>query len=190
MADIAVERKMIQEEEVANRAAVSESLLYRTGAAINFINKRQYDTRKICLDGSYWVVTVPQTGVEALEPFPFDIEVFNIAMYNMIAGSGGTTELDVQVTSSSGGSFSSIFTITPKIASTAGNNNYFLMKDASGSFNVAGTGQTIPTWSASYISGTTGHLNIDAGSALRVDLVQKQSGTPENCGIILYFRPR
>lgn len=190
MSEITGERKFIQVEEAANRAAVSESLAFRLGAGLNFINRRQYDTRKIALDGSYWVVTAPQYGVEALEPFPYDIEIFNVAMYNMVPGSGGTTELDVKVTPTSGGTFTSIFTVTPKIASTAGANNYFLKSDENGSNNTAGTGQTMPTWNASMIDGVTGHLNVDAGSALRVDLIQHQTGTPENCGIIIYFRAR
>jgi len=139
---------------------------------------------KISLEGSYWVASVPQYGVEALDALPFDIEIFDISMWSMTAGSGGTTELDVKVATSSGGSFSSIFSTTPKIDSTAGNNSYFLK-----SLGV-GTGQTLPVWEPTMVDGLTGFLNVNAGSALRVDLIQKQSGTPENCGIKIFFRPR
>lgn len=190
MTDVSRLKRNVQVEEVAYKAAVSESTWNKIGGAINFINDRQYDTRKVCLDGSYWVAAVPLTGVESLEAFPFDAEVFNVCMYNMVSGSGGTTELDFKVCTSSGGSFTSIFAITPKIASTAGNNNYFLMRDEDGNANTAGTGQTMPTFAPAMIDGTTGHLNIDAGSALRCDLIAKQTGFPENCGIILYFRAR
>lgn len=190
MTDVSRLRQNIQVEETQYGAGVSEFTLQKVGGSVNFINDRQYDTRKVCLDGPYWVATVPLTGVEALEPFPFDTEIFNCAMYNMVAGSSGTTEIDVKVCTSSGGSFASIFTVTPKISYNAGNDNYFLMKDEDGNANTAGTGQTMPTWSATYIDAITGHLNIPAGAALRTDLVNKQGGTPENAGLILYFRAR
>lgn len=173
---------MIQVEETLLRTPVSEALLGRVGAGINFINERQYDTRKIALDGPYWVANVPLNGLEALEPFPFNVEIFDIAMYNLVAGSGGTTELDVQVTAASGGTFQSIFSTTPKIAASAGNNSYFLKSLG------AGAGQTQPVFENSLLD-ADGRLLVAAGSALRVDLVAKQTGTPENCGIIIYFRP-
>lgn len=190
MTDLARARQNIQVEESQYGAGVSEYSLQKIGAAINFINDRQYQVRKVAFDGPYWVATVPMTGVEALEPFPFNVEIINCAMYNMVAGASGTTEIDVQVCATSGAAFASIFTITPKIAYNAGNNNYFLMKDSAGAANSAGTGQTMPTWSATYIDATTGHLNVAAGAALRFDLVQTQSAEAENAGLILYYRPR
>lgn len=178
MADITEERKYIQEEETAYRAAVAESTMNRVGAAINFINKRQYDTKAFFLNGYYAKVTAPQTAADGFYIFPFDVEVFDAAIFNVVAGSSGTTELDVKVATASGGSFSSIFSTTPKIASSAGANAWVKVGGS-------GTGLTAPV-----LSGGTGLFNINAGSAIRVDKMAVQSGTPENCGIIIYFRPR
>lgn len=183
MTDIAGQRKMIQEEEVDFRSPFSESLMQRMGAAINHINVYQYDTRKIALDGSYSVASVPQTGVEGLEAFPFGIQLFDVCMWNMVAGSSGTTELDIKAASSSGGTFTSIFSTTPKIASSAGNNSYFLKSIG------AGAGQTAPVFNTTDFAATADGIFIPAGYALRTDLIQKQGGAPENCGITIFFRP-
>ena len=183
MSDLSRLRQNIQVEETRYGAGVSEFTLQKVGGAINFINDRQYDTLRIPLNGSYWAtLSLPQLGVEAIDAFPFDIEIFDILMYNITAGSSGTTELDIKFTTASGGTFNSIFTTTPKIASSAGNFSYFLKSLG------AGSGQTAPVFNATYTN-AAGNIALSAGSAIRVDLIAIQGGTPENCGIQIFFRP-
>ena len=178
MADITPARANIQQEAVTFRAAVSESILQTVGASINFINNRQFDSKPYFINGPYAATGVNETAVDGLYIVPPGINsvIFAVAMYNITAGSGGTTTLDVKVATASGGSFTTIFATPPAIASTAGNNAWV----ATGG---SGTGLTAPV-----LTGTTYDLN--AGYALRVDFTGKQTGRPENCGLILYTRPR
>lgn len=175
MGDVAVSRRNIKEEEVRYRAAVSESTGFKIAGAINFINTYQYNTKDFFLNGEYGIATVPATALDGLYVFPFNVEIFDAAMFNLVAGSGGTTELDVKIATAPGGAFASIFSTTPKIAATAGAAAWV---KTGGS----GTGLTAPV-----ISG--GVLQVAAGSAIRLDLIQKQTGSPKNCGINIFFRP-
>lgn len=176
MADISPERKNIQVEEIAFRAAVSEAAGYRMGAAINFINQRQHSEKQFFLNGRYGIVSPPTLGVDGLIVFEFDAIIFNVIMFNLVKGSGGTTELDLKKCSTPGGSFASIFGVTPKISSAAANNVWI---GIGGSV----TGCTAPVFD-------TGANLVNAGDALRCDVLGVQSGNPENCGLIVHYRPR
>jgi hypothetical protein len=177
MADITRLKRNIQVEETDFRSAVSESVLQKVGGSVNFINDRQYDTKGFFLNGKYGTATVPMTAIDGLYVFPFDAEIFNVYMFNIVAGSGGTTELDIKRLTDSGGSPTSIFSTTPKIASTAGARAYVGVGES-------GAGLTAPVLSGG------APFDVNAGDAVYVDLIQKQTGDPENCGVILYLMPR
>lgn len=173
MSDITPVRANIQTEAVRFRTAVSESLLSAVGGSINFINDYQFDSAIFRLDGPYDIVAAPQTAVDGLWIMPFNITIFDCAIYNLVGGSGGTTTLDILRTTGTGGSFATIFSTTPKIASTAGNSAYVRVGGA-------GTGLTAPVLSTT---------SLNAGDALRLDKLAVQTGG-QNCGVIIYFRPR
>lgn len=177
MTDISPARSNIQIEEVRYRAAVSEGTFTRIGSSINHINTFQYDTKSFFLNGDYAIsVAIGSTiGVDGLYVIPFNCEVFQVAMFNLVAGSSGTTTLDVKRATASGGAFTTIFSTTPKIQSTAGNNAYIRTGGA-------GVGLTAPIL-------TTTPFQLSAGHALRLDIIGVQGGTPQNCGLILYMRP-
>lgn len=177
MAAITEARSMIYEEEVAYKRPVSESTWNKIGASINFINLRQFDTKRFSINGAYGRSSGGYTGIDGLFIFPFDAEIFDVAIYNMVNGSSGTTEIDVKLATASGGSFSTIFSTTPKIASTAGDNAYV-------SVGGSGTGLTAPV-----LSGGTGLYNVSAGDAIRGDFVSRMLGA-EDAGVIIYHRPR
>lgn len=168
-------RRMIFLAGMMFRGAVSESFAQRLASGINFINLYQHSEKQFFLNGRYNIAGTPQLGVDGLVIFDFNAEIINAWMFNLVAGSGGTTELDAKLATASGGSFASIFSTTPKIASTAGANRWV------GKDSTAQTGVTKP------VLGTT---LIDAGSAIRFDLLQAQTGNPENCGLLLHYRPR
>lgn len=183
MSDISDSRQNITIEETQYRAAVSESTMQKVGGSINFINNRQYDTKAFFMNGPYNLTGTNETAVDGLYVFPVNATIWFCAMFNITAGSSGTTTLDVKYASSSGGSFSTIFTTKPAIASTAGNNAWIYTGGS-------GTGLTAPVITPNYISSTTGNVfDVVAGGAIRVDFTGKQTGA-ENCGLLIYIRPR
>lgn len=179
MAALSEVRNIIQEEEVAYRAAVSEATLTRVGETTNFINVRQHDTKQFFINGTYSVNSgLPQVSVDGAIPVLFNITIIDVCMFNIVAGSSGQTELDIKRVTSSGGSGTTIFSTTPKIMSTAGNNAY-TGTAAAGAFP-GGTGLTQPVLSVT---------DIDAGDLLYCDLLDAQVDA-ENTGIVIFFRPR
>jgi hypothetical protein len=178
MADLTGQRRNIQIEESRFRYAVSEALVQKVGSSINFINDYQYSEKQFFANGPYSTApSFPQTGVDGLTFFDFDAEIINVWAFNLVAGSGGTTELDIKRATASAGAFTSIFSTTPKFDSTAAANSYV---DANGN-QAATTGVTAP------VVTTT---NVNAGDALRFDIVSSMTGSPQNCGVIVHYRPR
>lgn len=168
-------KKFIDQLEIKYKAGVSESTFTKIAGMINFIGHRTHEKKDFFLNGSYRAYA-GQTGVDGLCIFEFDAEIFAVYIFNHVAGSGGTTELDIKKQTTSGGAYSTIFTTTPKIDSTAGN---FARIGTGGS----GVGMTAPVLIST-------PFNVNAGEALRIDLIQSQTGDPQNCGIILHYRPR
>ena len=177
MAIVAPDRALIQEEDVQYRASVSEAVGFKIGAMVNHIATKQYDEKTFPLNGRYDLAgTFPAVGVDGLSFVQFDAEIIGVWVYNQVAGSSGTTELDVQIATSPGGSFSSIFSTTPKITSAAPSNSY---ADSAGVVTPP-TGVTAPVLSVT---------QLNAGTAIRVNLVSAMAFA-ESCGIVIHYRPR
>lgn len=182
MADISEARNNIQEEETNYRAAVSEALLKRTGASINFINKRQYDTKQFFLNGRYDRISGAQTGVDGANMMLFDAEIVGVMMFNLVAGSSGTTTLDIRrfTASNTPAGGTSIFSTKPSISYTAGNYAFVAYDFLNSTTLENPSGTTLPVLSIT---------NLNAGDLLVLNIDDKQiSG--ENCGLIIYYRPR
>ena len=175
MAELSPVRKYIQEAEVKYKAAISEVTGRKLGQMLNFLGRRLHETKKFQLDGPYYIIDSPQLGVDGLIPFEFDVEVFNVWMYNLVPGSSGTTELDVKLITGPGDTGTTIFTTTPKIDYTAPVNAYI------------GIGGTVTGCVAPVLLSTP--FNIDAGQALILDKVQAMPDA-ENCGLLIHYRPR
>lgn len=189
--DLTAARRLIQEEETRYRAAVSEAVAQKMGQTMNFISKRQYDVKDFRLNGPYDIVAAPQFAVDGIYVFPFDVEIINLTIYNFVPGSSGTTELDLKRATSSGGSWSSIFSVTPKITSAATDPDgayglsYDIVDGTLGqtwNLNTPGTGVTMGQL-------TSAPFNVDKGDAIRVDKITHMTGA-QNCGLLVYFRPR
>lgn len=178
MSDVPAVRQNIVTQEVSFRAAVSEGTFQKLSGSVNFLNNFQYDTKPFFINGLYNITGVNESAVDGLYIIPpgINIQVIAVAMFNVLAGSGGTTTLDVLKATASGGAFTSIFTTPPAIASTAGSYAYV----ATGG---SGTGLTAPVLSST-------PYNMSAGNAFRIDFLGKQTGSPQNCGLILYYQPR
>jgi hypothetical protein len=175
MADLTPSRKNLQVEETRFRSAVSESIVQKAGSSINFINERQHSEKQFFINGNYSAISLPFIAIDGYTFFQFDAEIIDVWMFIQFAGSGGTTELDIKRATTPGGSFSSIFSTTPKISSLAGDGIWIHV------------GSSFPNTTAPVLALS----QVNAGDALRCDLIQAQSGATVNgCGIVVHYRPR
>jgi hypothetical protein len=173
------------------RSAVSEELIQRISGLQNFISLYQHSEKQFFLNGPYDIKTPPQTALDGLTIFEFDATIIDVWMFNLVAGSSGTTELDIKMATTSGGTFTSIFSTTPKITSAAGNNAWV------GNPSVWTTGSpvqdgtyTVPTGcTRPVLTGGGQTLDVNKRSALRVDILQAQTGG-QNCGLLVHYIPR
>lgn len=173
------------------RSAVSEELIQRLAGLENFISLYQHSEKQFFLNGDYSRVAVPQTAADGLAVFEFDATIIDVWMFNIVAGSAGTTELDVKIATTSGGAFTSIFSTTPKITSAAGNNAWVGNPSVwtSGAAVQDGT-YTVPTGcTRPVLSGGGQTLDVNKYSAIRLDLISAQTNA-QNCGLLIHYRPR
>lgn len=180
MADITPRRINIQQEEVKYRAAVSEATLSRVGASTNFINEKQYDSRGFFLNGPYGN-SAGSTGVDGAWGILFDIDIVGIMMFNLVAGSSGTTTLDIRRWTATNTGNTSIFSTKPSITFSAPNNTYLFLDIAnSTTLEDPVLGRTMPVLSTT---------QLNAGDMLTMNIDAAMTGA-ENCGILIYYRPR
>lgn len=180
MADLSSERLNIQAEEVVYKNSVSESMLTRVGKAINFVNTKQYDSKAWFLNGGYDFASLPQTGVDGAYICWTDMEIVGVAMYNLVAGSAGTLELDIKKHTSSGGAGSTIFSTTPKLVYSSGNNSFLFYDFLNATAVESPAGCTQPVLVSTSLS---------QGDMLTCDFIQKQTAG-ESAGLIILMRPR
>lgn len=176
MSDIPANRTIIQLEGAQFRSAVSEALMQGIGGSTNFINQKLFEEKEYKLNGVYSLEVSPQIAADgySITPVSFDMQIFAVGMYHVIAGSGGVTELDIKACQTSGGTFATIFSTTPKITAAAGNGVWIL------------TGQTDPNMTAAVL--VTPTVLIPGGSAIRLDVITAQTGIPNSTGITLFYR--
>lgn len=182
MSDIAPQRIIIQQEETKYRAAVSEATLSRVGATTNFINMKQYDSRGFFLNGPYGN-GAGSTGVDGAWGILFDIEIVGIMMFNLVTGGvpGTWTQLDIRRFTATNTGNTSIFSTKPRLSGSTPNNAYlFLDLLNSTTLEDPGLGATLP------VMATT---QLNAGDMLTMNLDTAMTGG-QNCGILLYYRPR
>lgn len=181
MADVVPQRINIQSEEVAYKSAVSEATLTRVGASQNFINYYQHDSKQFSFNGRYYGKGAPQLNIDGAFPILFDCELTGVCLYNMVAGSAGSLQVDVRRYTATNTGGTTIFTTKPAIAYTVGNNSYVFSRfgtSAATLENPAGTTEAV-------LSVT----NLNAGDMLVVDITAVQTGG-ENGGLVLFHRPR
>lgn len=176
MALLADEKNFIDTNETKYRAAVSEATAQKMGKMMNFIGHRSHEIKEFFINGRYGGASA-QNGLDGLAIFQFDAEIFNIYIFGNVQGSGGTTELDIKHASDPGGAFTSIFSTTPKITSSASN------------FSWIGIGDTVSGCTAPVLTSSPDSYEVSAGDAIRIDLISAQTGNAENCGIIVHYRP-
>lgn len=168
-------KKFIYEEDVKYKAGVSQAVGFKIGQMLNFLGVRLHSEKQFFLNGKYGLIAGSQLGADGLAVFEFDCEIFNVWVFNLVAGTSGTTELDLKIATSPGGSFTSIFTTTPKITSAAAANSWI------------GVGGSVTGCTAPVLTGAA--ATITAGTAIRLDKIQAMSDA-QNCGVLVHYRPR
>ena len=143
--------------------------------SVNPLIKNIYTEHQFQANGVYSKATFPQTNVDGLMFFELNATIIAVWIFNLTAGSAGTTEFDLKV-ASPGGSFASILSTTGQITSAAASNIWTDSNLIVG----AQTGVTKPVLSGA---------NVSAGQALRFDLLQTMTGAA-NCGVIVQYVPR
>ena len=179
MAEITPAKADIFQEEVENKASVSEATFTKIGGSVNFINNKQYDTHSYNFNGRY-ALGVGVVGADGIFPILFDMEIVGISMFNRVSGTSGTTEFDVEYLNGSNSNQGSIFTTTPKIDSTAPNYSY-IIKDV-----LSNTDIELPAGATSPVLSKT---TFNAGDALFCKIVSAM-GDAEDASLLVHFRPR
>ena len=173
MADIVSERKMIQQEETAADAALTESVLSRLGGGINFINTRHLYTQKFNVNGVYANAT-PSLGIDGDFTYPFNFEIISVRVkIGNAQGTSGTSEVDLKWRSENSGTYTSIFSTTPKWDSTAAVESTIR------------NGITATGWTPPVLSKTT----FNAYDSIRLDLLTSQLGSPNGFQVTIFVLP-
>lgn len=176
MADIVAERSIIQQEETAPQAAVSESTMTRVGANINFINLYQVLTKRMVIQGPYNVAPAPNLLMDGVFSYPFNFSIMEVLLSSgLFNGSSGTLELDIKWRAQNSGSWASIFSTTPKL--TGG---------TVGQLTTIGLGGTVTGMVAPILAKT----DFDAYDQIRFDILQVPSGVVDSATLETFWRPR
>ena len=179
--EVAPFRKILRVGESKQNAANSESFFQALAAQNNFVNKKQYDTHSWFLNGTY-EFGIGEVGLDGMYVFLFDITIVGISIGNIVAGTGGTTTVDVHKISAGGTDDGSIFATKPAVNSNAGNNAYGVV-DYENASTLSPTGITLPTFT------DAAARDFDAFEALRFDLDDAMD-LAENYFLNIHFRPR
>jgi len=110
-------------------------------------------------NGSYRV----GNGVDGSTVLPYNYQIINVYASSDTVGTSGTTELDIEVQSSPGGTWTSIFSTTPKFTSSSVSGAYTQVLPVP----PAQTGVTAPVISTA---------TITAGSRIRMNILQAMVG--------------
>lgn len=172
--DIPSERKMIQQEETAPQAAVTESVMTRVGAGINFINTSHFYVKEYCVNGKYNII-VPNLSIDGFFTYPFAFEIVDIVLkLGSATGSSGLSEVDLKWKPETSGSWQSIFSTTPQWDNTA-------PVDSSVRIGVFRTGFTTPVLTKT---------QFDAYDLVKLDILQALAGNPNSFFLTIFTRPR
>lgn len=177
MADLPSSKLYVQTESTLTREPVSENLVQTNAGSTNFLLDTSIYVAEWKLNGPIKTFS-GLTYVDGIFTFPeaYNWEIFDVAMYGAVMGSGGSTQFNILKASYGSSSFTSIFTTQPVITSAASAGVSVHEGDS-----VAGC--TAPVL-------TIKPFPIVAKDKLRLDVVSVQTGVPRNFGIRCYYRAR
>ncbi len=169
----------IFEEEIQSGAAASEATMQRIAASTNFWNAFYEGQRGWFLNGPYGVLPTPQSGVDGAYACITRMQIYGFTMYNLVPGTSGELELDIQVNPASGDPAYSLFTIRPKIAFDSGAYARIVTNVSTNTVLFQSPLTTLPVFA---------NTTLEAGDLLTMNLIGVQAGA-ESCGLVLALRP-
>lgn len=191
MGDVVPERLNIQVPAVQFLAAVSENTQQTQGGTNNFINYFQHCDKRFNFNGDYSSAPLPIIAADGLDVFEFNSQIIDVWLAVRESGTGGTTEIDIEVSPTPGDPWVSIFTTTPKIQFNAGDYCWVGSVNApliGSEYNPAPAYVPPANTVQGVLNGAVTNL-ITAWSAVRCNLVNSQSGGPDGCFVLLRYRP-
>lgn len=178
MSNLPEARSDLELEDVAFRSSVSEALMNKVGASVNFINRRQTDKHDFHLNGPY-ALGVGSTGPDGIFVFPFAAEVVFFSYWVGTVGSSGTTTVDVHWLSGGDTDEGTIWSTKPAITTTASNGTYTAYRVSDSTTLSNPTGHTL---------GVLSKTSFAAGDAIRLDLDDAMLGS-NNFMLSIHYRP-
>lgn len=133
------------------------------------------ETLEFKLNGSYYnsADTFPIAAIDGLTVLPYNIIITNIFLYNVVAGTGGSTSMRLYKKDVVGAAYTNLFSTDPAITSAA-------VADA-----WIGVGETVAGCTAPVLNGSS--QLITAKSILKCDLQSAMTGAPEDCGLVVHY---
>lgn len=174
MTDITDSRNFIQEEETRFRSPLSENLLNRVGAALNFVMNRQRSVYMFEFAGPYRPLNGGEGGVFGMT---IDQEVIGISGRVRNSGASGSTVVDLHLEQNDIDQ-GSVWSTKLTIPATGGVSTFFI--DFAGATSQATAGITLPTFTT---------RDFSQYDTLRLDLDSAASGANDLI-INLEYRPR
>ncbi len=107
-------REVIRENDTKYRRSLSEAILTKFGAVINFINNRIVDRYVFNFGGYYKVTSLAQYTFESI----YIKELTNISYYTMkidLTASSGDNEINFKVINELGVELGDLFSVAPRI---------------------------------------------------------------------------
>lgn len=179
MADIPpVRSPLIQIQETAYRASVSEATLTRMGQLTNFISTFQHNRHDWHLNGNIGLA-LGSSGPDGVFTCLFNMEIVGYSFYHGQGGISGQSIIDLHWLSNGGTDNGSIWSVRPQIDSTASDDAYGVYDLLTDSAVVEPTGVSL---------GTINKTQFVAGDAIRLDADDIMSGS-NNLQFTIMYRP-
>jgi len=169
----------LYEQELSSGSAASEDTMQKVASSVNFWNAFYEGQRGWFVNGNYSLFNTPIVGVDGAYGCITNMSVYGITVFNLVAGSSGNTELDIQVNPAVGGSYS-LFSTKPVLNYQSGNNARIIMNATTGQVLAQSSFSTLPELATT---------NLLAGDLLTLNINQVQNNG-QSCGLVLSLRPR
>lgn len=172
MAIITSEAAYIRSEDVEYKRSVSENILTRVGASINYLLET-FDYYQFGVSGAAYsgLSAYPYTFTNTQEIVESARTILQVKVFNLTSGTAGSTEFRIERQLAAGGSWDNIFSVNCTIGNAAADELFFTSDDA------APSGVTIPVLSIT---------SLAAGDRLRFVLVSAATGA-RNLDVKLTF---
>ena len=176
--ELSPEKLNIYQEETDFKSAVSEQLLSKIGASINFINDRQMSVYDFKFLGPFHSIS---GGEDSALPMVFDAEICAIAFRLRDCGSSGFTEVDLHKISSSGSDSGSLLSTKIKVGHADSNEAGFFKNF------IAGTSNDTSVYSM--VDMSDANRLLSAGESIRLD-IDSAATDARDLAVYVYYRPR